>query len=83
MGLTYARNIPAWQLATLPSLLQYCRTTPADFRPCLGKSLPSTTQTASGCSSRGARYSWRCAITASSSQGLGEEALHGPGRDSH
>ena len=33
------------------------------------KSLPSTTQTALGCSSRGARYSWRRAITASSSQG--------------
>ena len=65
-GLTLARNIPPWQLATLPNLPQYCRATPADFLPCLGKSLPSNTHTASGCPSLGAKYSCNRPMTVSS-----------------
>jgi len=55
-GLTWARrrpersrrSTPAWQLATFPRAPQYCRVTPTDLTPCLGKSLPSNTQTAKG-----------------------------------
>ena len=67
-GPTWARNAPAWQLAILPNAPQYCRATPTDLTPCLGKSLPSNTHTASGCSSLGPKYSCRRAMTASSSQ---------------
>ena len=80
-GLTQARNIPAWQLATFPSLPQYWRATPADFLPCLGKSLPSNTHTASGCPSLGARHSCNRPMTVSPDHRASvEKTLHRPCR---
>ena len=60
---------PAWQLAIFPNAPQYCLITPTDFTPCLGKSLPSNTHTASGSSRLEPRYSCSRPITPSSSQG--------------
>ena len=82
-GLTYARNIPAWQLATLPNLPQYCRATPADFRPGLGKSLPSSTHTASEVPAGAPVLLEPTHHRIIIPRGGGEEALQGPGRDSH
>lgn len=36
---------PIWQLATLPRLPDYCRATPGQARPSLGKPVSSTTHT--------------------------------------
>jgi hypothetical protein len=43
------------QFATLPSVPQYCRATPSECVPCLGKPLPSSTKTPSGVFKRAPR----------------------------
>ena len=56
---------------------------PADFRPCLGKSLPSTTHTASGCPQPGRPVLLEPSHRRVVPGGGGEESLHGPCGDAH
>jgi hypothetical protein len=39
-------DTPTWQLATLPSVPQYCRATPTEWRPYLGNAVSSITHAA-------------------------------------
>ena len=54
-------DTPIWQLATLPSVPQYCRATPGEAVPSLGKPVSSTTQ-ASGAITATARRANRSRI---------------------
>jgi hypothetical protein len=49
---------PTWQLPTLPSVPEYGRLTPTDAVPCLGKPVPSSTNTPSraGIAARNRRH---------------------------
>lgn len=57
---------PIWQLATLPKVPEYCRATPGELVPSLGKPLSSTAQ-ATGSTASTARWASR-ARTVSVSQ---------------
>ncbi len=54
LSLTACALTPIWQLATLPRVPQYCRATPGEAVPSLGKPVSSTTQ-ASGAMTATAR----------------------------
>jgi hypothetical protein len=50
-------DTPIWQLATLPSVPEYCRATPGEAAPSLGKPVSSTTQASGGTTSMARRAS--------------------------
>lgn len=56
-SVTALTDTPSWQLAVLPSVPEYCRCTPTEQSPSLGKPVSSTTHAvgASAAHSRSAR----------------------------
>ena len=58
-------DTPIWQLATLPSVPEYCRATPGEALPSLGKPVSSTTHASGAIVATARRASrWRTGSTA-------------------